>query len=91
MKRATITVSSDIEDALEAYLHDQEAVPSLTAVVQTALRDFLLERGYLAPSKPFRITPAPNPSGKRDVSLKHDKYLAEAVYARSRSGLSEKR
>ena len=91
MRRATITVSADLEDALAAYIRDQEAAPSLTAVVQTALRNFLSERGYLSPSRPFRITAAPKPSGKRDVSVNHDKYLAEAVYARSRSGLSKRR
>jgi hypothetical protein len=47
-----------------------------------ALRRFLQEkqlevRQYQAPRGPFRVTPAPKGSGKRDVSAEHDRYLAE--------------
>ena len=84
MKRATITVSSDTEAALNDYIRDQEATPTLTAVVQAALNDFLAARGYLQPPKPFRIEPSPKPSGKRDISRNHDKYIAEAVYSHSK-------
>ena len=84
MKRATVTVSEGLEEALDLYIKDQEASPSLTAVMQAALRDFLANRGYLPPQRPFRITPAAKPSGKKDISVNHDKYLAEAVYSRSR-------
>ena len=75
MKRATITLPDDIEQALEAYLDDQEVPVALTAVVQTALRDYLAERGYLPPADPLKITPAERGSGKRDVSVNHDRYL----------------
>jgi len=47
MKRATITLPDDIEQVLAAYLDEQEVPLALTAVVQTALRDYLAERGYL--------------------------------------------
>ncbi len=45
MKRATITLNDELERAVDACLRDQEARPSLTAVVQTALRQYLSERG----------------------------------------------
>jgi len=46
MKRATITISDQLEPALEAYLKDQEVAPSLTRLLQTALGEFLAARGY---------------------------------------------
>jgi hypothetical protein len=77
MKRATITLSADIEEALEAYRRDQEAPPALTSVAQAALREYLAERGYLPRARSLRITPAPKGSGKRDISVEHDRYFAE--------------
>jgi metal-responsive CopG/Arc/MetJ family transcriptional regulator len=50
MKRATITLNDELERAVDAYLRHQEARPSLTAVVQTALRQYLSERGYVRPN-----------------------------------------
>ena len=50
MRRATITVTDDLEPALDAYLRDQEVKPSLTRLLQTALREFLASHGYLRPS-----------------------------------------
>ena len=47
MKRATVTIPNDLADAVESYVRDQEARPSLTVVVQLALRQFLTQRGYL--------------------------------------------
>ena len=46
MKRATITISDQLEPAIEAYLKDQEVAPSLTRLLQTALGEFLAARGY---------------------------------------------
>ncbi len=51
MKRATITLNDELERAVDAYLRDQEARPSLIAVMQTALRQYLSERGYVRPAK----------------------------------------
>jgi hypothetical protein len=76
VKRATITISDDLEPGLEAYLRRQEVPPGLTAVVQSALREYLALRGFAEPAKPLRITPARKSSGLRDVSLRHDKYFA---------------
>ena len=77
MKRATITLNDELERAVDAYLRDQEARPSLTAVVQTALRQYLSERGYVRPSKRLRITPASRGSGRKDISQRHDLNLSE--------------
>jgi hypothetical protein len=76
VKRATITLDDDLEAALDAYGKRQEVPPVLTSVVQAALREYLARRGFAAPPKPFRITPAKRGSGKREVSLLHDEYLA---------------
>ena len=76
MKRATVTISDDLEASLDAYMKQQEVSPALTAVVQAALREYLARRGFdKAPGK-FHITPARKGSGIRDISLRHDDYLA---------------
>ena len=47
MRRATITITDELERAIERYRRDLEVPPALAAVVQTALREYLVERGYL--------------------------------------------
>lgn len=76
-KRATITVPGDLEDSLDAYRRDQEVPPPFTSIVQAALREYLTSRGYLAPLKPFGLTPASRGSGRTDVSVDHDRHLAD--------------
>lgn len=76
MKRATVTFPNDLEEALEFYLNDQEVPVTLTAAVQTAVREYLVDRGYLSPSAPLRVRAAKRGSGERDVSIDHDRYLA---------------
>lgn len=44
MKRATITLTDELEAELEAYRGGQEVPPSLTSLVQVALRSFLDDR-----------------------------------------------
>lgn len=82
MKRATITIPDELEAKLQEYVRRQEVPPALTAVVQAALREFLeqRERSEEHGFRPFRITPASRGSGLSDVSVNHDKYLAEATY-----------
>ena len=83
MRRATITIPDDLEATLEAYQRHQKFPPSLTAVVQAALREYLAERGYLAgreyrpPTRPFRITPAKQGDGRKNGSIEHDRIFAE--------------
>jgi metal-responsive CopG/Arc/MetJ family transcriptional regulator len=76
MKRATVSIPDDLAKAMDRYVSTQEARPPFTAVVQAALRQYLTERGYLRARKPLRINPATRGSGRRDVSLAHDRYLA---------------
>lgn len=82
MRRATITIPDDLDTALASYLDSQEAAPSLTAVVEAALRRYLQEkeleaRQYRRARGPLRITPAPEGSGFHDVSVEHDRYSAD--------------
>lgn len=80
MKRTTITIPDELEAELDAYLAEQEPQPSLTGVIQTALRVYLeerkwKERGYRAPQSRLQIPVAEKGSGRKDISEKHDKYL----------------
>ncbi|MFZ0307034.1 MAG: hypothetical protein WAL89_02585 [Candidatus Sulfotelmatobacter sp.] len=77
MKRATITLPDDLAAGVDEYLRAQDAPPALTTLVQAALREYLRERGFPRPSRPLKITPAPQGSGLTDVSVNHDKYFAE--------------
>jgi hypothetical protein len=77
MKRATMTLPDDLAEAVDNYRQAQEAPPSLTAVVQAALRAYLRDRGFLLERRPFRITPKGN-SGRKDISENHDAYLTGA-------------
>lgn len=76
MKRATMTFPDDLAKAVDKYLASQEAPPSLTTVVQAALRQYLGERGFLRARRTLAITPAGRGSGRSDVSRSHDDYLA---------------
>lgn len=51
MKRASMTIPEDLEGALEQYRRDAEVPPALAAVMQAALREYLAQRGYLAPAE----------------------------------------
>ena len=74
MKRATITFPDDLAKAMADYLRSQDAPPSLTTVMQAALREYLRERGFLREFRPLKIAPKGN-SGRSDVSQNHDLYL----------------
>lgn len=76
MKRATMTLPDDLAEAVDKYLHAQEAPPALTTVVQAALREYLAERGFLRVRRSLKIRPAKRGSGRSDVSENHDLYLA---------------
>ena len=79
MKRLTVSVSDELEESLEHYLQDQEVAPSLTALLQAALKDYLAERGYARRASAFKITPASEGSGLTDISQGHDQYFSAAV------------
>jgi hypothetical protein len=76
MRRATITIGDDIEAQLDSWMRQQAAAPPLTAVVQSALKEFLELRGFATSPRKLHITPSKKGSGARDVSVAHDRYLA---------------
>lgn len=48
MKRASITINDELEQALESYRRDQDIPPRLIDIVQAALAEYLEGRGYLS-------------------------------------------
>ena len=86
MKRATVTLPDDLKIRLDTYLAAQPVAPSFSKVVQTALEAFLSEhelqralreRDY-RPPQGFPDFPVFKGSGKSDISINHDAYLADA-------------
>jgi hypothetical protein len=69
-----MTFPDDLAKAMDDYLQSQDAPPSLTTVMQAALREYLRDRGFLREFRPLKITPKGN-SGRSDVSQNHDLYL----------------
>lgn len=43
MRRVTVTIPDELETALDRYIAGQDAMPSVTAVVQASLKRFLAE------------------------------------------------
>ena len=76
MQRAAITLSDEIEASLDAYIQPQKVAPSVTAIMQGALQEFLSRRGFTAGARKLRVTPAKKGSDFKDVSVDHDRYLA---------------
>lgn len=70
-----MTLPDDLAEAVEKYTHAQHARPALTAIVQAALREYLRERGFLRAYRPLKLETLGN-SGRKDVSVDHDLYLA---------------
>ncbi len=84
MRRATITIPDDLEEELNAYFATQEPAPSLTRLVQAALRRFFAERRReralatreLHPARgPLRISVAKPGSGEQEISIEHDRHF----------------
>jgi hypothetical protein len=78
MKRCSVTLPTDLVAGVEEYLRTQDVPPAFTTFIQAAVREYLVERGFLRTYRPLKITPAAKGSGLNDVSVNHDKYLAEA-------------
>ncbi len=76
MKRATISFPNDLAEAVKSFVAAQEVPPALTTVVQTALRNYLTERGFLKTRRSLQITPVRKGSGRSDGNEQHDRYLA---------------
>ncbi len=82
MKRATITIPDDLEHELDDFLATQETPPSLTSVMQAALRSYLdkrkwNERSYRKAKGTLSIPIAKPGSGENKISADHDEYLVE--------------
>jgi hypothetical protein len=61
VKRVSVTLGDDLETALEGYVSTREAQPTITAVIQAALRQFLIHKGCFdaARNQPRRRPRAP--------------------------------
>lgn len=84
MKSLRITLPDELEGRFEAYLQARGVSPE--AAVRDALRAYLENErdvlyldgeAYPEPEPPLSFTPAERGSGKRDISVEHDKYLTE--------------
>lgn len=82
MKRATVTLTDELEIALDEYVRSLDVAPSLTAITQAALKEYLAHRGYFRDRKPFWPTPAEIGGGDPHASQNHDRVLAELLDAR---------
>jgi predicted transcriptional regulator len=82
MKRTTITLTDEIEEALENYQKAQDVNLSTTAITQAALREFLAQRGFLRTRRAFWLTPAEHGSGDPHASRDHNRSVAEAAEIR---------
>jgi hypothetical protein len=79
MKRASVTITDDLEKALEAYRRDQDIPPRFIDVMQAALMEYLEGRGYLASSS---AEPRAKPKGvprDRAVRIEGPDNLGSAV------------
>ncbi len=92
MKRTTISLNDSVKEMLEDYINNQEVAPSLSAVVNQALVDFLTNKTLLAELRKRgleleNLKPFPTEiysfsktlTKETDISINHDKYLAEIV------------
>lgn len=84
MRRVTITLPNDLEAELDTYLAGQDAPPTLTTLMQAALREYLRdkpwrERTYRPPKGPFNIDPVDveDMRGETDLSVNHDAYFGK--------------
>lgn len=89
MRRATITLPDDLEADLDAYLASRDAPPSLTSLVQAALRRYLEEESAQSdPSdRPYPTGPVSGPSEVTEPSASYGAGAPRA-YGGSGSGLS---
>lgn len=81
MKRATITLSDELEAAVTSFQEDQAVPPSLATIARMALREYLAARGYLVPTRErrvLRLTPVPLDADEATtVSREHNRFLAQ--------------
>lgn len=74
VRRATVTIPEELEDALESYRRDLEFPPSFASVMQAALKEYLNQRGYssdggrLSGELPAIYEAAPSLKGEKTVA-----------------------
>lgn len=70
MRRATVTIPEELEEALDLYRRDLEFSPSLAALMQAALREYLQQRGYVArgEGRPSMYEDAPAIRGEKTAA-----------------------
>lgn len=76
-----MSITDELERALEAYRRDQDVPPRLVDIVQAALGEFLAGRGYLEPAR-RREEPRGKPRGvpkERAVRIEGPNNLGAAV------------
>lgn len=77
MRRATVTIPDKLEEALDSYTRDLEFPPSLAAVMQAALKEYLSRRGYPASGRPAA---GERPTVYEDApTVRGDKTAAEMI------------
>ena len=76
MKPAAMTLPDDLAKAVGNDRRAPEIPPRLTAIVQTVLREYLRERGFLWVRRLVKIRTAKPGSGRSDVTENHDLSLA---------------
>jgi predicted nucleotidyltransferase len=71
MRRATITIPDDLAEKVDAYSERQPAGPSLTALVQAALRRFLAEPEGSSHQRPVVLRVLSNRAAIKDAAARH--------------------
>jgi metal-responsive CopG/Arc/MetJ family transcriptional regulator len=78
MERTLLSLPEDLADALDRFGREQDPPREPSEIVQTALRAYLDDHGYVETDaiRFLTISPAEAGSGVTDVSLHHDRYFA---------------
>jgi predicted nucleotidyltransferase len=71
MRRATVTIPDDLAEKVDAYSERQPAGPSLTALVQAALRRFLAEPEGSSHQRPVILRVLSNRAAIKDAAARH--------------------
>lgn len=77
MRRATVSIPDELREALEDYRRDLEFSPSMAAVIQAALGEYLRSRGY-EPSGTGKLKTVP-PMYEEAPSVGGEKTASEIV------------
>ncbi len=71
-----LSLPDDLVNALDRFGREQDPPRDPSEIVQTAVREYLDQRGYAELDRLLTISPAEQGSGVADVSLHHDRYFA---------------